>query len=136
MSRHIRSEYEAALINARRDLAQKVEEQEEMEQRAEELKDEIVTLRRIVSGLSDYCGVPNKDFRGLTEVVTEVMDQATGPLDIKEVMAAAQELGAGLGNQKNAAASVASVLNRLAAKGKVSKRATPDGTVWMGPKVG
>lgn len=126
--------YRASLEKVRRDLLDRLDEQEAVHQRLDELREEISALRRIVAGLSDYCGVPNEKWIGLTEACSEVMAQQETTVSTNEVVKALEDMGIDMGAQKNASASIHAILTRLAKRGEIIKVDDGKNVTWKGPK--
>ena len=126
--------YTSALQRTLDDLRIATLEYERVEERAEELRNKIATLRRVAAGLSELTGkvVPAADM-GLTEAVTSVMEQARRAMRTTEVIKELEHMGVDLSGQKNAKASVAKVLARLATAQKVARIVDVGGSVWIGP---
>lgn len=129
--------YPSALAKAKADLKLALQEQRDIEERSEELKTVIVTLRRVVSGLADLCGESSDIAEmGLTEACWSVLSEATHMMTAHQIIAEIEALGIDLSKQKNAMASVLSVLQRMKDANKIGtyKFKGDNRTYWKGPK--
>lgn len=103
------------------------------------MKGEIARLRQTITALAALCSEsPGFDKFGITEACMEAMDNITYTASTAEVVRNLDSMGFNLDSQKNAAASVHSVLSRLAEKGVVKKIDTKDAegkelAGWRGP---
>ena len=94
---------------------------------------EITKLRRTITALSALCSEdPLWDDMGITESCLEVMVEARGAMTTSDVVEGVEGIGFDIKGQKNANASVHSVLTRLVRKGKIRREDTEDGVVWKG----
>jgi hypothetical protein len=131
-----RTTYGSALDHARAELEEALGDLEEWDQRLDALRTKVVQLRRTVTALSVLCNEPTgMDDLGITDACRVVMDNATHPLTTKRAMQLLEELGFDLASQKNAAASVTTVLGRLEAKGRIRRGVRDGDTMWIGPHV-
>ena len=95
---------------------------------------EITKLRRTITALSALCSEdPLWDDMGITEACLEVMNEARAAMTTGDVVEGVEEIGFDIKGQKNANASVHTVLIRLSKKGEISREKRADGTVWKGP---
>lgn len=93
-------------------------------------------LRRTITALAAMCSEdPALDKLGITEAVSEAMEDTPFTVSTGGVIAILDSMGFELETQKNAAASVHAVLTRLAEKGKITKITDEkDNSVkWRGP---
>jgi len=103
---------------------------------AYKLTDEISRLRKTITALAALCSeAPFSDVMGITEACVEVMTAERGTVSTQSVLKALESIGFDISAQKNAAASVHSVLTRLSEKGKIEKISDEGvGSVtWRGP---
>ena len=126
-----------SLREARKLFDAKSTEQKELESRLYWLKDDLAKLRRTVTALAVMCSEePWADPLGITESCMEVMDVVKGEQSTQAVVRKLEAMGFDLASQKNPAASVHSVLSRLAHNGKIQK-ITDDSdskkVTWRGP---
>jgi len=107
-----------------------------IESEAARLKKDIAQLRRTITALAAQCSEdPQVDELGITEACSDVMERAWGQLSTQDVVKNLEELGFDLSSQKNVAASVHTILSRMAAKGKIEKVNSNENTpvFWRGP---
>jgi hypothetical protein len=129
--------YRAALKEARADFQVSTERMEKAQQEATAMRNKLVRLRRTITALAAMCSeVPWADPLGITDSCLEVMENTPYRMTTNDVVKGLEELGFELASQKNAAASVHSVLSRLAEKGKIEKDEAGDkkAVLWTGPK--
>jgi hypothetical protein len=99
------------------------------------LQHETAKLRRTITALAAMCSEPTDlDPLGITNFCAEVMEAQQGAVTTADVVKALGEMGFDLSSQKNASASVHSVLTRLAKKGKIEKAGDGEAVRWKGPK--
>lgn len=111
---------------------------QELEVETDEVDDTLAKLRRTITALAALCGdSPYFDPLGITESCMEAMAKETREVSTGDVIKALEDMGFDLSLQKNPAASVHTVLSRLADKGKITKVGHPnDAITWKGPKFG
>lgn len=128
--------FRAALNEARASFGRSTQRVAEIEWEADKLKDELAKLRRTITALAALCTEsPWADALGITDACLEVMEIETQEVTTQEVLRKLERLGFDLAAQKNAAASVHSILSRLAAKKTIEKVIDDAGSVtWKGPK--
>jgi hypothetical protein len=127
--------YLIALKSARSsfDLAARALVEAEIE--ARKRKQEMSLLRRTITALAAQCSEePWADPLGITETCSEVMETVPYEMSTQDVVKRLEEMGFDTASQKNAAASVHTVLSRLAEKGKIQKITNDDGKAagWRG----
>lgn len=107
----------------------------EVENRAYWLKDDLSKLRKTITALAAMCSEsPWSDALGITDSCMEVMTVEKVEVSTQDVVRRLETMGFDLSSQKNPAASVHSVLTRLAEKGKIEKKTDEGGAVtWRGP---
>jgi hypothetical protein len=100
-----------------------------------ELDNEVVRLRRTITALAAMCSEsPWTDALGINESCMEVMEAEKEIVSTQDVLKRLEAMGFDLASQKNPAASVHSVLSRLADKRKIEKVTDEDGAIsWKGP---
>jgi ribosome maturation protein Sdo1 len=130
--------YRAALAEARVAFTMATQRLNELSKEQIDLIDQIGRLRRTITALSALCSEsPGFDQLGITESCMDVMESQRGVVTTQEVVDALEAMGFDLTTQKNAAASVHTVLSRLAKQGKIEKVSSDekkDGLVyWRGP---
>jgi hypothetical protein len=130
------SSYRDSLAKARATFKKNSQRVAEISREQLELRNENVKLRRTITALAAMCSdSPYDDSLGITESCLETFANITYPLTTAEAMDALERMGFDLAAQKNAAASVHAVLNRLATKGKITKVVDDSNNVtWRGPK--
>jgi hypothetical protein len=134
--------YRAALKNAQAAHARAQKRVEEIEWEASKLKSEMAGLRRTVTALGAMCSEdPYFDPIGITEACTELMEVEQAEVSTQAVVADLERMGFDVASQKNVAASVHTVLGRMAKAGKIEKIENSDGgggdkklISWRGPK--
>jgi hypothetical protein len=100
------------------------------------LTDELNRLRRTITALAALCTeAPGLDDMGITESCVEIMETQKGLVTTTDVVASLELRGFDISSQKNAAASVHAVLDRLARKGKIERIDDEQEQVirWKGP---
>lgn len=128
--------YRAALREARDSYARASSRLYEVDRETRRLKSEMALLRRTITALAAMCSEdPALDKLGITEAVSEAMEDTPFTVSTGGVIAILDSMGFELETQKNAAASVHAVLTRLAEKGKITKITDEkDNSVkWRGP---
>ena len=97
---------------------------------------EVTRLRRAITALAAMCSEsPLIDNLGITDSCVEIMENEPRKVTTADVVEALEKMGFDMASQKNASASVHSVLSRLALKGKIEKITDNDRKVtWKGPK--
>lgn len=128
--------YREALKAARAAFDGKTKRLAAIQDEARSLSDELLKLRRSITALAALCSEsPWLDPLGITDSVTEIMEADRWEMTTQDVMKRLVDIGFDLGSQKNPAASVHSVLSRLAQKGKITKvNKTDDEVAWRGPQ--
>jgi hypothetical protein len=127
--------YKAALKNARAEFDAATKRLDEIDMEQRKLNTRVAKLKRTITALAAMCGVPGVDSLGITDAVTEVMNDAMGTMTTAEVVKGLDDLGFDLEGQKNAQASAHAILTRLAHTGKIQKIEEEGKTVaWRGPK--
>jgi hypothetical protein len=128
--------YQKALAEARQSFTRNRRRLTEISIEEFELNTDQVRLRRTVTALAAMCSEsPWSDPLGITDSCAEIMEIEKTEVTTQEVMKRMEAIGFDLSSQKNPAASVHSVLTRLAAKGKISKINKDDEEVaWRGPR--
>jgi hypothetical protein len=109
----------------------------EAESRVYWLKDDLAKLRRTITALAATCSEsPWTDNLGITDSCMEVMSIEKRRVNTQDVVRRLEGMGFDFSSQKNPAASVHSVLNRLAINKKIEKITDDTGKVvtWQGPK--
>jgi len=126
--------YRVALQEARKSFDRSSKRLREITSEQQRLNDEISRLRKTITALAAQCSEsPYIDSLGITDACIEVMASFKETVNTQDVLRGLEEIGFDLSNQKNAAASVHTVLTRLAAKEKITK-VEEDGSVsWRGP---
>ena len=135
MTRRQTEAYEVALATARQSFTEATQRMEEITNEVDLLTDDITRLRRTIMALSAMCNeAPGIDTFGITESCIKVMHEAKGTMTTAEVVTALDQAGFDLASQKNAAASVHSVLTRLSIQQKIT-RVQEEGKAasWRGP---
>lgn len=127
--------YRTALKEARADFQNSTERLQRAQNEALEMTQKIAKLRRTITALAAMCSeTPWGDPLGITDSCLEVMETARYEMSTTDVVRRLEEMGFELGSQKNIAASVHSVLSRLAEKEKIEKVVSHDNRVsWKGP---
>jgi hypothetical protein len=100
------------------------------------LNKDVTKLRRTITALAAMCSeTAGFDDLGITDACAEVMEIEPTAITSAGVVQKLEALGFDVAAQKNATASVHSVLVRLAQKGVITKETTEKGGVlWKGPK--
>jgi hypothetical protein len=131
-----RGSYRAALLSAREAFDKGVERLREIGLEQYRLNHEQVLLRRTITALAAMCSEsPWTDPMGITDSCAAIMEVEPDELTTQDVMKRLGDIGFDLASQKNPAASVHSVLSRLATRGQISKVTREDDEVaWRGPK--
>ena len=135
MTRQQTETYRIVLESARQSFTEATQRMEEITNEADLLTDDITRLRRTITALSAMCSeAPGIDKFGITESCLGVMHEAKGTMTTAEVVTALDQTGFDLTSQKNAAASVHSVLTRLSFQEKIT-RVQEEGKAasWRGP---
>ena len=126
--------YRTALKEARADFQNSTERLRKAQLEATNMTNKISKLRRTITALAAMCSeIPWTDPLGITDSCLEVMETSQYQMSTTDVVKALEEMGFELASQKNAAASVHSVLSRLADKDKIEKVTTDDKVSWRGP---
>jgi hypothetical protein len=131
--------YRAALKEARTSFSQATKRLSEIESESYHLKKDISRLRRTITALAAMCSEdPVMDNLGITESCLTVMEDEERTVTTADVVRLLELEGFDLASHKNAAASVHSVLTRLANKGKIVKvkieENDAEAVAWRGPK--
>lgn len=131
--------YRAALKEARTSFDQATKRLGEIETESYHLKKDISRLRRTITALAAMCSEdPIMDNLGITEMCAEVMEEEERTVTTADVVLLLEHRGFDIASQKNVAASVHSVLTRLANKGKITKvkieEKDSEAVAWKGPK--
>ena len=128
------STYRAALQEARGGFKDATARLRKAKAEVAKASAEITKLRRTITALSALCSEdPLWDDMGITEACLEVMNEAPGAMSTSNVVEGVEVIGFDIKAQKNANASVHTVLMRLARKGKISRDDAGSGIVWKGP---
>jgi len=101
-----------------------------------QLNDKVGKLRRTITALAAMCSEsPWLDPIGITDACEEVMAIEREDVTTQNVVEKLEAMGFDLSSQKNAAASVHSVLTRLAEKKKIEKitKEESGAVTWRGP---
>lgn len=126
--------FRAALAAARSSFASASKRLEEITRESHRLNREMLNLRRTITALAATCSEsPLLDPLGITEACDELMASEYRELTTQQVVEELERMGFDVGSQKNAAASVHTVLSRLASKDKIQKVASDKDTMWRGP---
>jgi predicted transcriptional regulator len=128
--------YRVALKQARASFDQNSKRLAEISIEEHRLVKESANLRRTITALAAMCSEnPAIDSFGITESCMEAMDTEIFEVTTQDVVKSLEEMGFDIASQKNAAASVHSVLSRLAEKGKIQKITDDEGrsVSWRGP---
>jgi hypothetical protein len=126
--------YRTALKEARIDFDKSKERLHKAQFEASNMNAKIAKLRRTITALAAMCSeTPWADPLGITDSCLEVMEATPYQLATNEVVRSLEEMGFELTSQKNAAASVHSILSRLADKGKIEKVMDGEKVSWKGP---
>ena len=130
------SPYQAALKEARAAFDQATKRLTEISFESHELNMNIGRLRRTITALAAMCSEdPEIDSLGITESCLEVMQAEQGTVTTADVVKALERRGFDLTSQKNASASVHTVLSRLARREKITRvqEAETEPVSWRGP---
>jgi hypothetical protein len=126
--------YRLALKEARNAFNRATRRLNEINLEQYELTDEVTRLRKTITALAALCSeAPFSDALGITESCMEVMTAERGSVSTQSVLKTLESIGFDISGQKNAAASVHSVLSRLATKGKIQKIEDGGSVTWRGP---
>lgn len=127
--------FKASLREARTLFDKETKELGELERRVYWLKDDLSKLRRTITALAMTCSEePWADALGIRDSCVEVMTVELVTVTTAEVTRKLEAMGFDLSSQKNAAASVHKVLDRLADKGEIQKVEEDNNTIkWRGP---
>lgn len=135
MTRFEKDTYRYALKAAIADYEGFGEQRRKLEEDMDEVDDARAKLRRTITALAILCGEsPYFDPLGITDSCMEVMANETQEVSTTDVLKRLDEMGFDLSSQKNPAASVHTVLSRLAEKGKINKVEDANTITWLGPK--
>jgi hypothetical protein len=127
--------FRAALREARASFDNGSAERGKLTSRVFRLDSDLALLRRTITALAAMCSEsPWLDPLGITESCAEIMEIEEDELTTQGVMKKLEYIGFDLSSQKNPAASVHSVLSRLAGKGKITKSEEGAEVTWRGPK--
>jgi chromosome segregation ATPase len=117
--------YETALEEAKKELAQAIEDLGEAEQKVQDLGERISNLRQTVTVLSKLCGVENvevEDALGLTEAIRRTfVDAPLKTFAVQDMRLALEARGFNTRKYGNLLASIHTVIGRLEAKQKIEK---------------
>lgn len=113
-----------------------IKRERELEEETDEVQGTLADLRRTITALAKLSGQSSYfDPLGITESCMEVMARETQEVSTTDVVKKLEDMGFDLPAQKNPAASVHTVLSRLAEKGKIEKGQDQSGAIsWRGPK--
>ena len=127
--------YRTALKEARADFQNSTDRLQKAQSEVSAMNNKIAKLRRTITALAAMCSeTPWGDPLGITDSCFEVMETTPHQMSTSDVVTALEEMGFELSSQKNAAASVHSVLSRLADKGTIEKVTDDNSKVsWRGP---
>jgi hypothetical protein len=128
--------YRAALKEARASFDQATKRLAQIKSESFHLNKDVSRLRRTITALSAMCSEdPVMDNLGITESCLEVMQDEIGTVTTADVVRGLERIGFDLQSQKNAAASVHSILGRLASKKKITKviQDQEGNVAWRGP---
>lgn len=127
--------FRSSLKEARALFDKETNELGDLETKVFWLKDDISKLRKTITALAAMCSEsPWADALGITDSCMEAMTVERGEVSTQDVIRKVEAMGFDLSSQKNPAASVHSVLTRLANKGKITKIEDEAGAVsWRGP---
>lgn len=108
-----------------------------LEEETDEVNDARAKLRRTITALAALCGEsPYFDPLGITDSCMEAMAEEMREVSTTDVVKTLENMGFDFSSQKNPAASVHTVLSRLADKGKITKGDDASTITWRGPKFG
>lgn len=126
--------FRTSLKEARNVFDKETAELEKLESRVYWLKDDISKLRKTITALAAMCSeAPWADSLGIADSCVEVMTVERGEVSTQDVILRLEAMGFDLSSQKNPAASVHSVLTRLASKDKIKKIERDGSVTWRGP---
>lgn len=127
--------YRAALKVAKDSHAVATQRLEALAKEQQSLAEYVGRLRRSITALAAMCSAePEIDGLGITDSVAEVMATVTAEMTTQQVVDALDRIGFDIKGQKNAAASVHTVLKRLAKRGLVTRVEYPNNSAgWRGP---
>lgn len=127
--------FRAALKEARAAFDKASTRLDEIRYESHRLNDQVGKLRRTITALAAMCSEsPYLDPIGITDACEEVMAIEREEVTTQEVVEKLEAMGFDLSSQKNAAASVHSVLTRLATKEKIEKITNgSEAVTWRGP---
>lgn len=126
--------YRAALTEAKVAFEKAMRRLHEISWEQTALEMEVAKLKRTITALAALCSEsPWADELGITDSCIEVMNVERTEVTTAEVVKALEQIGFDLASQKNAHASVHTVLTRLAKKGTISK-VEGEPARWRGPK--
>ncbi|MCC6990718.1 MAG: hypothetical protein IT181_17050 [Acidobacteria bacterium] len=136
-----RALYREALAKARNTFGTASIQLAELAGQQRRLAEEIANLRKTITAISALCSEePGLDKLGITDAVLEAMNDVAYSYTTGEVVSQLEAMGFDLASQKNAAASVHAVLDRLAKRGKLTRvkhaKRNENGAPWewRGPK--
>jgi hypothetical protein len=137
MTKEQMAPYRAALKEARDAFDKASKRLSEITEESRCLNEEVNKLRRTITALAAMCAEePHIDRLGITDTVADVMEAEKSTVTTSEVVKLVEGRGFDLVSQKNASASVHTVLLRLARKGKITRLESEDEkktTIWRGP---
>jgi regulator of replication initiation timing len=128
--------YRAALKEARAEWDRITKRLYDLSFESTQLNLEATKLRRTITALAAMCSEePFIDKLGITDSCMEVMTTITTTATTNDVVRGLERMGFDIESQKNIAASVHSILSRLAKKGKIQKIQSEgsDAVEWRGP---
>lgn len=125
-----------ALFNAREAFDRASKRLKGIKTEQYELSHEQDRLRRTITALAAMCSeAPWTDPMGITDSCVAIMEIERDEMTTQDVMKKLADIGFDLTSQKNPAASVHSVLSRLASRGQITKFIRADDEVtWRGPQ--
>ena len=129
------STYKAALKEARAAFDTATNRLDQITRESASLRSDIFRLRKTITALAALCSEsPGFDTFGITEACIEAMEVILHTASTTDVVSNLESMGFDIASQKNAAASVHTVLSRLADKGKIKKIDNGEEVVgWRGP---
>jgi hypothetical protein len=126
--------FRSSLKEARAVFDKETAELQRLESQVYWLKDDLSKLRKTITALAAMCSeAPWLDSLGIGESCAEVMTIERGEVSTQDVIARLEAMGFDVSSQKNPAASVHSVLTRLATKNKIKKIERDGSVIWRGP---
>jgi hypothetical protein len=127
--------FKTSLKEARTVFDQESRELNELQARVYWLRNDLANLRKTITALAAMCSEePWSDSLGIKDSCLEVMTIEKTTVSTQDVVKRLEAMGFDLSSQKNPAASVHSVLSRLAADEEIEKRTDDKGGVtWRGP---